>query len=1281
MLKLKTAAILLLLLFPLSLKADYLRVLSGQDGLGNASVLSLAQDSMGRIWIGTCEGLNVWNGREMSVFKADDKASSFSGNLIERIVPVSPGKAWVVTDYGLDFLQDGRCAKRFDSFRGMYKLILSEGAGTSVITQAGRFFEFDPADEDFHESEAPVAFTYGSLISSSTDEDGRLWIVAADGIYSGTSPQDVSRVYTMPVSFGVASGGELLLIDSSGVLYSYDGTLPERIADLSGEIQRHGKVSDIIRDGMDFVLSFQYDGVIRISPDGEDFSVETMLEDCGVFDLMKDRYQDIIWMATDGFGLYMYAKSPFTFTAYTSMGISSPVRTIFKDSTGDVWLGTKGDGIVKITQKGRQIITGGLSSPVVYAFSPSRRNLLWIGTEGRGIDYYSFSDRSFHSLGGKLPEELMYVHSFWEASRDTLWAATVGKGVFRLVLEGSGAPRVREWKKIDPGPLDNDSEFFFSMCPGSDGSLWVGNRGSGLIQYLPSSDTCLVHKLDAGITSVANDVWAIKPAEGGGLWLGTGWGLLKFNEGGVIEPTPVIGLVHEIQLDNYGNVWMGTNRGLVRYNPSNQMITRFGYSYGLPFTEFSDGASMADSEGNLYFGGTAGVVKISVDNPYTETLFAPPLKVITLNVDGEKRAYDGTAFVVRPKEHLVGAEVLAIDHIDGENYHYYYNISELGDRWYETDSRIIFPAMRPGSYNFRFKYVNADTGVESEPLTLKIIIRAPFYATPLAWFIYILLAGALTIGVVLFIESRRRKEEEQKAREVEERREKESQEARLRLLKSFVKQMELPLSMLSVPCQKILDYRLSDQYVKNCADQIIHYNTRAGHTIRLLAELGEEKTETAENVVFSPADMLSELLDTYDALAGEAHINFSRDIPASMLWNASPTDVISIADLLLTDAFLHADGERRVSLSCSRRGDELLMEVLMDGLWPDPEEASKWLGQNKIMDYLQQSSDSRKMQDAMRLAVCQRRAVQRGGNLHISAGGGRTSFLVSLPVARGEETAAATLPLSSYETAARSILTSVKSSSASPEGLDMRSMLLLTDQDEIVSMVRALFADTFSLSVVSDAVSFRESIARNHPDIVVCEWLGHSEETGKLIHEFKEDKLTLRIPVIMLSDEHADLPVEAWISLPLNVKALKYAVDQNLRRVESLQEYFKSSVSVYTFSEGKKLHREDRELLEKLYSTIRAHLQEPELTTGFIAGEMNMSVRNLYTRLSGIINITPSSIIREYRLAYAAQLLVKTKFTVDEIIYSSGFSNRGTFFKNFTERYGCTPKAYRKENQ
>ena len=94
---------------------------------------------------------------------------------------------------------------------------------------------------------------------------------------------------------------------------------------------------------------------------------------------------------------------------------------------------------------------------------------------------------------------------------------------------------------------------------------------------------------------------------------------------------------------------------------------------------------------------------------------------------------------------------------------------------------------------------------------------------------------------------------------------------------------------------------------------------------------------------------------------------------------------------------------------------------------------------------------------------------------------------------------------------------------------------------------------------------------------------------------------------------------------------------------------------------------------------INDNISNTEISTRFIADSMGVSVRNLYRRLEGILNQTPTHIIKEYRLMKAEQLLTTTKLSIDEIIYKAGFVNRGTFFKCFAAKYGCTPKVYRKQ--
>jgi AraC family transcriptional regulator len=56
----------------------------------------------------------------------------------------------------------------------------------------------------------------------------------------------------------------------------------------------------------------------------------------------------------------------------------------------------------------------------------------------------------------------------------------------------------------------------------------------------------------------------------------------------------------------------------------------------------------------------------------------------------------------------------------------------------------------------------------------------------------------------------------------------------------------------------------------------------------------------------------------------------------------------------------------------------------------------------------------------------------------------------------------------------------------------------------------------------------------------------------------------------------------------------------------------------------------------------------------------------------------PVSYLIEWRLQRAAVALRTSHRTVAEIAYSCGYSNQAAFTRTFKERFGQTPKAFRK---
>ncbi|MDE5838143.1 MAG: histidine kinase, partial [Paramuribaculum sp.] len=61
--------LILTLLSPFSAKAEYFRHLTLGDGLSQPSVMAISQDPLGRIWLGTREGINIYDGSRITSYK------------------------------------------------------------------------------------------------------------------------------------------------------------------------------------------------------------------------------------------------------------------------------------------------------------------------------------------------------------------------------------------------------------------------------------------------------------------------------------------------------------------------------------------------------------------------------------------------------------------------------------------------------------------------------------------------------------------------------------------------------------------------------------------------------------------------------------------------------------------------------------------------------------------------------------------------------------------------------------------------------------------------------------------------------------------------------------------------------------------------------------------------------------------------------------------------------------------------------------------------------------
>ena len=76
----------------------YFKHLGKSDGLSQISVMSISQDELGRMWFGTFEGLNCWDGTTMTVYNPSEEPDGvFTGGGVFDLVCDKRGSVFFIS--------------------------------------------------------------------------------------------------------------------------------------------------------------------------------------------------------------------------------------------------------------------------------------------------------------------------------------------------------------------------------------------------------------------------------------------------------------------------------------------------------------------------------------------------------------------------------------------------------------------------------------------------------------------------------------------------------------------------------------------------------------------------------------------------------------------------------------------------------------------------------------------------------------------------------------------------------------------------------------------------------------------------------------------------------------------------------------------------------------------------------------------------------------------------------------------------------------------------------
>ena len=143
--------------FPHTVDAYSIRQFSNKNGLSNSAILSLYQDRQGVIWIGSCDGLNVFDGNGIHVYSPVNPSETLlSGNLINHITETEKDILWIQTNYGLDRLDTKQQTSRsFTEFKDDNYMARGKDNELFILKDDGYLYCYQQEKQDFQRLDIP----------------------------------------------------------------------------------------------------------------------------------------------------------------------------------------------------------------------------------------------------------------------------------------------------------------------------------------------------------------------------------------------------------------------------------------------------------------------------------------------------------------------------------------------------------------------------------------------------------------------------------------------------------------------------------------------------------------------------------------------------------------------------------------------------------------------------------------------------------------------------------------------------------------------------------------------------------------------------------------------------------------------------------------------------------------------------------------------------------------------------------------------------------------------
>jgi signal transduction histidine kinase/ligand-binding sensor domain-containing protein len=732
-----------------------------KDGLISNRVRSIYQDSKGRLYFCTQNGLSVYDGARFTNYTTED---GLHNDIVNCVMEMGDDSVWVITNTNkINYLVKGelKTLALGDSTVPVINLLCRNTAGELYAAADDGLFLFDK------NSFVRVPFTdvQGTSINSYI-----------------TSLVPYGRYLLVMRDYG-------LVTDAPKSLYLYDCTHRKTISQTSG--------SAIVSTGR------SPSGLVWISTNKQLLQLDTAALKKGeiipgplpaiyknfaansgyiFFDATND-----CWL-TDGVKLLKRCDANGQVTAYTTASRLNTVSIgyIFQDREGTIWLASNGGGIEKLMYKNLSFIEkpfGFLSASYLISAGSSGEMLL-----------YSAQEKKIARFAENQPAEIISINSTEElgllasagknlygiqskkifrlnqrgtiAYADFLYADTSGNNFGtpvadkngNLIVSGSFYLTAVTATAISHVPINYLAD---QIAIDNAGKIWVATRAEQLFQFSAHPENPAAYLKQEMLFE--KELQGIQPRSitvdnSGKIWIGTRYnGLYVFQQEKqklnlLYHLTSKTGLTENFILhlscDEENNIWVCSASGLDKIHLQNkepvvENITRQNNMYQLIYQAVTDKnkATWALSSG--------GIIKITSEKRIASGYI--PRLIMTQVRNGTTLLQDSSGISLTHKQNNLSFYFAAPSFLDEKQIQYSYRLQgSATTEWSEPSGNAFasFIGLHPGNYTLHIKAVFPAGRYPDQTLQYKFSIAPPWWQT--WWFrilAALLIAGLLTVVV------------------------------------------------------------------------------------------------------------------------------------------------------------------------------------------------------------------------------------------------------------------------------------------------------------------------------------------------------------------------------------------------------------------------------------------------------------------------------------------------------------------------------------------------------